>query len=248
MIKKFPPNPANLNPPTMAFNTSNPIIKRTGPSAVTYDLSEPTLTTITLPKNSTWTSGLHWHETHDEYLRVIIGSIRVRIGNDTLTLKAGQEAKIPKLARHEWSRADEAKADEDVVVIERTDPADEEKHLFFWNLNGVILNEGGRSGSGYFSEWLLMLRMFVIFYELDNWPILVELGWLRRFGSGVAAAYLEFAITHVVLATAYRIGRAMGFLPVDQRYTPVELFNVWSERSIKKEAEVIEGDDAVKED
>jgi quercetin dioxygenase-like cupin family protein len=224
----------------MAFNTSSPIIKRPGPSAVIYDLSEPSLTTITLPKGSSWTSGLHWHETHDEFLRVIIGSIKVRIGNETITLKAGQEAKIPKLARHEWSRADDAKSDEDVVVIERTDPVDEEKHFFFWNLNGVILGEGG--GSGYFNEWLLMLRLFVIFYELDNWPILFELGYVRRYGSGVAAAYLEFAITHVVLAATSKIGYALGFKAVDQRYTPPGLFQTWSKKIVVKEADVVKED------
>jgi uncharacterized RmlC-like cupin family protein len=214
----------------MSFDTSNPIIRRSGSASVTYDLSESSQTTITLPRGSTWTSGLHWHETHDESLRVIQGSIRVRLGQQTITLAAGQEAKVPKFVRHEWWRAD-ALVGEDVIVEESTDPADEEKHLFFWNLNGVIL---GSATSGFLSELLITLRLFMIFHALDNWPVLLEMSYCRRFISGALAAWLEGVVTHAVVAAAASLGNAIGFEPVNTRYTPPRLLRLWREkRSVK---------------
>ena len=218
----------------MSFDTSNPIIKRAGSASVIYDLSKPSQTTITLPTGSTWTSGLHWHETHDEYLHVLQGSIRVRLGQTASIRRAGQEAKVPKHVRHEWSRAD-VDGGEEVIVVERTEPADEEKHLFFWNLNGTILLSSGE-GPRFLKDWLIMLRLFMIFYELDNWPVLYEMSYVRRFLSETLAAYLEGSITHAVLASASKIGYMLSFKPIEERYTPAELYSTWKGGSRVKAA------------
>jgi uncharacterized RmlC-like cupin family protein len=111
-----------------------PIITRGLPNAVVYNLSDQFQTTITLPSGSTWTSGLHWHETHTEYLRLVKGTIRVRLGNTTSIISAHDspepmEVKVERNVWHEWSRA--TPDGEEVIVIERTDPADHENHLFF---------------------------------------------------------------------------------------------------------------------
>ena len=215
----------------MAFNTSNPIITRQGSLAVIYDLSKPYQTTITLPVGSSWTSGLHWHETHDEYLHVLQGSIRVRLGSSTHILHVGQQAKVSRFWRHEWSRAD-VSTGEEVIVLERTEPADDEKHLFFWNLNGVILSS---KGERWWSEWLIMLRLFMIFYTLDNWPVLCEMSYVRRSASGVLAAKIESWITRVVLASAVLLGGLLGLEAVDTRLTPPELMCRWQEKQRLKQ-------------
>ncbi|KAL2183574.1 hypothetical protein L209DRAFT_759235 [Thermothelomyces heterothallicus CBS 203.75] len=145
------------------------VIRRNPPSAVVYDLSVPHQVTITLPAGSTWTSGLHWHETHTEYLRLVKGRIRLRLGDAVQTVSASlgdsfpspppEEIRVDRGVWHEWGRAarpekkprsggeevaaeeeeDEEEEEEEVVVVERTEPADGDKSVFFRSLNGVIL-------------------------------------------------------------------------------------------------------------
>jgi hypothetical protein len=45
------------------------VIERPLPDGVIYDMSTVGQVRITLPESSTWSSGLHWHEIHDEYLK-----------------------------------------------------------------------------------------------------------------------------------------------------------------------------------
>lgn len=146
------------------FSLTDPQIQRDPPDAVVYDLSQPDHVTITLPTHSTWTSGLHWHERHVEYLRVVRGSILLTLGsgsgsgsslsriisasNDSphggeqeQEEQAEQEIRIDRHVWHEWRRAD-VDAGDDVVVVERTAPQDGEKAVFFWNLNGILLTAG----------------------------------------------------------------------------------------------------------
>jgi uncharacterized RmlC-like cupin family protein len=213
----------------MGLDISNPIIARSGSAAVIYDLSQPYETTITLPAGSSWSSGLHWHETHDENLRVVQGSIRVRLGNETTVLHAGQEANVPKYVRHEWSRAN-VSGDEDVIVLESTEPRDEEKHLFFWNLNGVILSGKG----GVVNDLLLTLRLFMIFHTLDNWPVLLDLSSTRNFFGSFATTYLESTVTHVVLSFAAFISKMAGYRSIEDHFTPEPLLQGWNERQEAK--------------
>jgi len=205
------------------IDTSNPIIERTGSNAVTYDLSQPHQTTITLPVGSAWSSELHWHETHNEYLQVIQGAIRVRLGGKTRVLRAGEEAKVAKFVRHEWSRAD-VSGGEEVVVIERTEPADVQKHLFFWNINGVILENQSAKSSGWFGELLTMLRIFLIFYKLDNWPVICDLSPFRML-LGEQTTNFEVGITHFLLATGAFLARILGYKAVDATFTPPQLLH-----------------------
>jgi hypothetical protein len=145
-------------------------IHRSGLESVTYHIptSRSNLkTTIQLPRTSQWTSGLHFHTTHTEYLHLLRGCITVQLGTErkTFSASAGGEVDsrgklitpglvitVPKYVRHNWGRAShmlrryqiggkrEVPEDwsDDVVVEEWTDPSDLSKPLFFWNLNGVI--------------------------------------------------------------------------------------------------------------
>ncbi|KAH8902890.1 Cupin, RmlC-type, partial [Coniochaeta sp. PMI_546] len=186
------------------------VISRPHPSAVTYDLSRPHRVKITLPPGSKWSSGLHWHETHTEYLRLLSGTIRVRLGDEVRVLSAsapgggdgdgdgvGVEVRVDRYVWHEWGRAGDGEegeeGEEDVVVEERTEPEDGEKGLFFWNLNGVILRaQKWEMGRGWLTGWWLSrwlmgwwveVNLFAIFWRLDNFPVFVDFAeGVRRWG------------------------------------------------------------------
>ncbi|KAK3681115.1 hypothetical protein B0T22DRAFT_312433 [Podospora appendiculata] len=167
------------------------IISRPPPTAVIYDLTTANKATITLPRGSAWTSGLHWHETHTEYLRVVSGTIRVRLGDETFDVSAGPssaELRIDRYTWHEWARASVA-GDEHVVVVERTEPADGEKAVFFRELNGVILGAAAAAAAGraWVPSWVVgawvQWRLMVVFYRRDNFPVMLGVRELaRRWG------------------------------------------------------------------
>lgn len=206
------------------------------PGSVIYDLSTPGQAKITLPPSSTWSSGLHWHEQHDEYLKVIKGSIRVRLGDTVQTITAGQpEVKVAKNVWHEWQRA-EAHGEE-VIVVERTDPDDGEKALFFWNLNGVILNAAADVSSfagdwapgaikGLMIEFWITLNLFVIFAHLDNVPVFLNAPKILGSSSTVSS-WLDRMVSHSVLFVAEWTGFVMGVRPVQRRFTPSVAHDSW---------------------
>ncbi|KAH6603175.1 beta-mannosidase a [Trichoderma cornu-damae] len=169
--------------------TTTGILERGLPNAVTYDLTQPNQVTIRLPSKSTWSSGLHWHETHTEYLKVINGSIKVRLGDAeqivTANIDNQPEIKIERYAWHEWQRA-EPDGDE-VVVVERTDPEDGEKAIFFWNINGITLNakrviSANVPGFSLFPasikdlmiDFWITLNLFIVFHSMDNFPVRLD--------------------------------------------------------------------------
>jgi hypothetical protein len=119
---------------------------------------------------------------------------------------------IPRHARHEWRRAEFPNEDEELVVKEWTDPEDREKEVFFRNLSSVI-EEITKYGKP--NEWSLTHQLFVIFRALDNFPVLVDLGYIPVVGKG-----LEWAITHFVLGYAVLLGLLMGWKSVYPEYTP----------------------------
>ncbi|KEY73671.1 hypothetical protein S7711_07718 [Stachybotrys chartarum IBT 7711] len=219
------------------------VIRRPLPNAVTYDLSTPGRVQITLPRGSTWSSGLHWHETHDEYLRVVQGSIRVRIGHAWRTVSASPgrqpEVKVARLAWHKWRRAEPG--GDEVVVVERTGPADADKALFFWNLNGVILDAPSLLerhaawvswAPGWLRGWALdlwiTLSLFVIFATLDNFPVFVDVpALLPRVFQGVPFHKVDRLLSHLILSLASWLGWAMGIQPVSPKYTPAGAYNAW---------------------
>jgi mannose-6-phosphate isomerase-like protein (cupin superfamily) len=224
------------------------IIERNLPNGVRYDLTSPGYVTIALPPTSTWSSGLHWHETHTEYLKVVQGRIKVRVGSAEriVSASAGQsEIKIDKYVWHEWQRAE--LGGEEVVVIERTEPADGEKALFFWNLNGVILDLpqvlNGPSSfvsrcpklvARLFSTLLIELNLMVIFAHLDNVPAFFDLPSSKlRLGNMVPVPILvamEWFGSHAILSVAALLGWMLGLQPVTRKYTPEKEFAAWTAR------------------
>lgn len=221
------------------------VIQRPLPNGVTYDLTSPDHVIITLPPTSTWSSGLHWHEGHTEYLKVVKGSIRARVGSRrciiTATAANQPEIKIGKFDWHEWQRAE---ADgEEVVVVEKTVPADGEKALFFWNLNGVVLDAPKLLHAPGFlarcptlvaqlllTAWI-ELNLMVIFAHLDNIPVYLNLPSSRLRKRNLVPvqtlAMIDWILSHFVLSVAALIGWILGVQPVDRRYTPEREYTYW---------------------
>ncbi|CVK91289.1 uncharacterized protein FMAN_09432 [Fusarium mangiferae] len=223
-------------------------IERPLPNGVIYDMSTVGHVRITLPKSSTWSSGLHWHETHDEYLKVVKGTIRVRLGDSRQVISATDgnqpEIKVPRYARHEWQRA--APDGEEVLVIERTDPDDNDKAIFFWNLNGVILNSPKLLNDkasvvsrlparlqGLFLDIWIPLNLFIIFRTLDNIPVFLNLPDISRAPHSRLRYLLQnidMAASHLILLVASCVGWVLGLQPVQRRYTPEDAYASWHSR------------------
>ena len=220
------------------------VIERPLPNAVTYDLSTSGQVKITLPESSTWSSGLHWHETHDEYLKVIKGTIRVQLGKTIQYISASEneqpEIKVGRYVWHEWQRAE---PDGEVVVIERTEPDDNEKAIFFWNLNGVILDAPrllndpsslvsrlpGRV-QGLVLDFWITLNLFVIFNHLDNIPVFLNAPSFANTSNGTLLSWLQGLdrlVSHAVLVLASWGGWAFRIQPVNRQFTPADVYTKW---------------------
>ncbi|KAJ4350941.1 hypothetical protein N0V95_004279 [Ascochyta clinopodiicola] len=233
------------------------------------DDTSPMKTTISLPRYSAWTSGLHFHATHTEFLRLVKGAIFVELNGTTKRFSAlaggeienlgqvvckGLVVEVPRYTRHNWGRLEhylniEGKSQmkcprpedwvEDVVVEEWTDPSDISKSLFFWNLNGIItapsdtvLSSRQRIAKYVLGDWWIDIQLFVVFCELDNWPILVNLRNL--WPSGVASPRAlwmndraEAVTSFVVLFFAKVVGIFLGLRAVEQRRTPTALWETY---------------------
>jgi hypothetical protein len=273
------PNPQALDP--LPPNTQ-PILRQ-GAEAVAYHIpTSPSTsllkTTISLPHYSKWTSGLHFHTRHTEYLRLIRGSIYVRLDGDekVLSAKAGGELwpgtgelkteglviQVPRYARHEWKRAEQwyggqhhigarlrkpEDVEDEVVVEEWTDPSDLGKPLFFWNLNGFItapkehniLSLPQQMAKGVLKNFWIPFQLFIIFWDLDNWPVFFsargmlgpQLGvkpWVYRYVEGP----LEYMITLFVLFSVKILGWLIGVRSVEHQWTPEKLWESYRRNGI----------------
>jgi len=245
----------------------------TRPSEVTYHIPtspNASKTTICLPHGSRWTSGLHFHTQHTEYLRVVRGAVDLYLDGEFKTISAaeggmldgrgelvssGLVVRVDPYKRHSWQRADNASRRtlcgmrrrvasdyaDDVVVEEWTDPADVSKPLFFWNLNRVVLApdeaEVGMLGEAVrwaLGSWWVPFQLFVIFWRLDNWPILWNArgiwdgyGWI---GSMLENA-VEYVTTWVVLFTVNVVGQLIGIEAVTEKRTPTALWIAWQNKT-----------------
>ncbi|PMD39633.1 hypothetical protein L207DRAFT_512632 [Hyaloscypha variabilis F] len=201
--------------------------------SVTYALPSPPFSspvvTITLPPKSNWTSGLHWHEDHTEYLQIVRGSALVTLDNRTQVFTSDNGIiTVPRFARHEWQRA--SAEGEDLVVKEWTDPADGQKEVFFRNLSSVILD---CTKDGPPKEWWLTWQLFVVFWGLDNYPVFLKMAWIPLIGT-----LLEWVLTHVVLLVAVFAGKMIGLSSVYAEYTPSKFFQNSAADSTMKNSKV----------
>lgn len=227
-------------------NASSPTIKRTrtrhltsftrpGPAAVTYDLSQRSVVTITVPPQSTWSTSPHWHETHTEYLQVIHGLARITLSGQTRIYSASDGiVTIPPFTIHEWRREatgyarPDGQEGVDLVVREWTSPADGQKGLFFRTLNSYLLEPQPQRlhrpfplpTPSFLVEWVEgrvdLLQVLVIFRAMDNWPVL-----FNRYVERVN--WRTWGMTHAYLLFAVGIGKALGLDGTYEEYTGDEL-------------------------
>lgn len=146
---------------------------------------------------------------------------------------------------------------EEVIVEEWTDPVDMEKALFFWNLNGVIqpLTIATTTAASprpsmrqSIAKWLIGsywvdFQLFVIFWHLDNFPVLFEVVSLEKW-TGMGVIWLlverleyamEYVVTYGVLFVASLVGRVVGVKAVEERRTPRALWDAWSKEGKKRQ-------------
>lgn len=273
--KRIEPQPRALEP----VPTGTRAVLRPGHEAVAYHIPifpsthDRTLlkSTIALPRHSAWTSGLHFHASHTEYLRLVKGAIFVTLNGKTrlVSTLAGGEVdatgqlvqpgltiEVPRYAFHNWGRLEyhnnsarsgrRAQKDacpedwtEEVVVEEWTDPSDIAKPLFFWNLNGIITAPGETLlpkrqsvARAFLGPLWVDLQLFVVFWELDNWPVFNVLrnvspasdSCLRNLRVLDAA---EMLISFGALLIAKLLGMLLGLKAVEERRTPDALWEVY---------------------
>lgn len=182
-------------------------------------------------------------------------------------VKEGLLIKVPKYARHNWGRADEyawgergkpqrthicpsprftrpRDISEEVVVEEWTDPSDVGKALFFWNLNGVINGDGGgrltvlqRLVRLVMGCWWVPFQLFVVFWELDNWPVFLALGYQDSPGVGGRLwvrvyRWVEYVMTFGVLFGARAFGWLVGVRAVEKIRTPEKLWEAYQAQGV----------------
>lgn len=244
------------------------------PTAPSSDDASPLKTTIALPRRSNWTSGLHFHAAHTEYLRLVKGAIFVELNGQTKLISAAKGGEIdrntgqlvqeglvimvPRYTRHNWGRLKDRihtsitypgrrsnqqnlwpeDWTEEVVVEEWTDPSDIQKALFFWNLNGIITDSSDATlkrrqqvTKAILGRFWIDLQLFTVFWQLDNWPVFIDLrlipfvssrGSLRRLTNAV-----EVVISFVLLFVARITGLLLGLNAVEQRRTPDALWRAY---------------------
>lgn len=271
-----PPVPEVLDP----LPSGTRAVTREGNDAVAYHIPIGPLnadqhilkTTISLPHRSTWSSGLHFHTSHTEYLCLVKGSIFVELDGEVkiLSAAAGGEVSpstgellkkglvvvVNRYVRHNWGRANEYwqnrrlsqriikpdDADETVLVEEWTDPSDIAKPLFFWNLNGVITAPLGTRLPHFqaltrliLGSWWISFQLFVIFWDLDNWPVFITLGLRSPPGSIVSRLerMTEYTATLLLLFSAKALGQLLGVSSVVQSRTPDDLWEAYKRNGRK---------------
>jgi len=176
------------------------------------DPSRPGMTQITLPERSTWTPGMHWHEQHVEYFRVVKGRVLIKLdGLTKLVTPADGPQKVERFVVHEFMRADCDKPANDkepgeVITEEWTDPSDGVKHVFFRNIFSTL-----EDAEKFWRSWTYLQALYVAAHS-DDWVQVVP----GRFA---------WMATHTLYFGVRGVGRLIGLRPWYQEYTPE---NLWS--------------------
>ena len=210
-------------------------------SDVTYDIPTPSSTSTSgklrfhIPPNSDWSSGLHWHETHTEFLQVIQGRAEVTIGTVTkvytpkdgiLKIERGvvhevkrapvqyldPEKEAEKGGRELWGGLGAEVEEEEVLTIQEwTDPADGEKEIFFRNLNSAVLDGEKTLPTTLIPlEWWVQWQVLVIAARWDNYPVIFSAG-----NDGTSRM-----VTSIVLKVLAMVGLIFGLKAIYPEYTP----------------------------
>lgn len=154
------------------------------------------------------TTGLHWHEEKKEYIQILQGRARVRVGNDTaIFTPEDPPITIPRFVMHEYGRADLGaidSTDPDLRVKEWVSRPDGSKEVFFRNIMGLI-NDREDNFRG---NLKLLLAIFTLMNEHDNYPVILSGPvWLRK------------GLTYTMLRCVSFVGRLCGFQGTYEKYS-----------------------------
>ncbi|KAK0654735.1 hypothetical protein B0T16DRAFT_320519 [Cercophora newfieldiana] len=164
-------------------------------------------------------TGLHWHETHTEYLQMIQGCALITVGDQTavFTNDSGVVA-IPRHTVHEVMRADSVEEgkhckDVELVIYEWADPSDGDKDIFFRNLLGLMKD----SRRTLLRTVSLGISMVVLSGAHDNYPVF----WggpkfVGRNGQSIIVRGVTYALMKLIGAVGWVVGRQ----PEYDGYTP----------------------------
>jgi mannose-6-phosphate isomerase-like protein (cupin superfamily) len=164
-------------------------------------------------------TGLHWHETHTEYLQVLQGHALITVGDRTAVFtKDDGVITIPRFTIHGFGRADhteEGKGSRDIELIMRewTDPADGDKELFFRNLMGLV-KDWKKTLLGNISMGISAL---MVSRGHDSYPVFWHGPTL--FGKGVQVVVMR-GTTYTVLRFVAIVGWLGGYRAEYEEYTP----------------------------
>ncbi|MCJ1457282.1 hypothetical protein MMC28_007649 [Mycoblastus sanguinarius] len=236
-----------------------PASSYTSPSSTTAsDSATPNnLTTITFHAYSTLSTQLHWHTTHTEYIRVLNGATLATIsGKSKICVAEDGDMEVPRHARHEWMRFDrpsnllsaeqrkaqetwiQSRSDEEVQKLRETDliveewtlPSDGQKEVFFRNLFSTF-REPQYKSSG-FGGVLAYLQVICVMWELDNYPVFIDMNGADGTGWGATA---EYVVAYTVMGVSAMMGWLVGCKAVNEEYTPEYLLKRNAERAEKGE-------------
>ena len=198
-----------------------------------------THTILTLPPKSTFSTGLHWHETHEEYLFVLQGKALITV--EDVTRVIGREDGVQEVKRgviHGFSRADspalsrqrlheiqqqqqqrngdDSWMSEDVIVLEFTSPADPLKEVMFRNgVSAFLANDSQLSLP-------LIARILVNMGTLDQYPLIIPAGV-------PGSIFLSWAMVHALFGISVPVLKWWGFRGWEREWTPEELWEVAEE-------------------
>ena len=138
-------------------------------------------------------TGLHWHETHTEYLRVSSGKASVTIDGVTSIIDSNSsEICIRKEVVHGWGVIEND--EEELIIWERIESGDGEKEIFFRSMVSSLVDSS--MGNLYspqadfrrlsFGE---ILQFFLPFRYLDNYPVV----W-----NGFGKRYITYSLLKIV--------------------------------------------------
>lgn len=163
-------------------------------------------------------TGLHWHETHTEYLQVVEGYALITLGDHTAVFtKEDGVITIPRYTIHQYMRADktkegEAGKDMDLVVREWTEPADGDKEVFFRNILSLLMDRKDTLRG----NLSMFLSIMVVAWAHDNYPVFWKgpgiLGGTRQ------ARVMRIA-TYSLMGSLAFLGRIFGYKTDYPEYT-----------------------------
>jgi mannose-6-phosphate isomerase-like protein (cupin superfamily) len=181
--------------------------------------SAPVVNIVLRAGPHTHSTGLHWHETHTEYLQVLQGHALVTIGSRTSVFgKDDGVITIPRGTIHQYMRADKTEEgsesrDVDLIVREWTEPADGDKEVFFRNMMSLLMDKKDTAAGGI----SLLLSIMVVAWAHDNYPVF----WQGPSFLGEAfQSKVRMGTTYCLMGALNLVGRLLGYKRDYPEYTP----------------------------